>query len=456
MYKFLSEIIANKNIAILGFGREGKSTYRLLRKYFPELSITIADANSGLKENLGIDDPFLVFKTGLDYLSEIENFDLVFKTPGITLKSLDFRVPKEKILSQTDVFLQFYSKQIIGVTGTKGKSTTSSLIYNILQKSGRDALLVGNIGLPPFEVLNSIRKDTTIVYELSSHQLEVIRKAPHIAILLNLFQEHLDNYISFEAYQQAKFNITAFQDKNDYLIYYKEDKLINNLINHYALQRNYLEYSLVDKVKNGTYLFQNQIYFKNGPTAEPVLDINSKRKLKGDHNLLNIMAAINACKMTGINNQDIANNIQNFNSLPHRLEFVGNIDGILYYNDSIATIPEATIQAIKTLKNVDTLILGGFDRGINYQGLIDFIKQSSIRNIILTGKAGKRMCALFSECNAIQNYQFADNYIDIVKIAKKVTLPSRICLLSPAASSYDQFKNFEQRGNYFKELIDSL
>jgi len=200
----LREYLGDKKILILGFGKEGQSTYSLLRKLFPEKTLCIADRNGNLKENeiIKADSARVCLHLGDVYLDNISDYDLIIKSPGISLKNFsdcDF----SKFTSHTELFIRLFRKHIIGITGTKGKSTTASLIHHIISAYTKNCVLVGNIGVPPFDMLDSINRDTIIVYELSSHQLEQVQVSPHISVLLNLYEEHLDHYQSFENYQQA-------------------------------------------------------------------------------------------------------------------------------------------------------------------------------------------------------------------------------------------------------------
>lgn len=446
------------NILILGFGREGKSTYKHLRKSDPKGLLTIADKNPNIaqEENLK-DDANLNFKVGDDYLQNLDEYDIIIKSPGISLKDFPDLMNDERITSQTDLFLQEFSRQIIGITGTKGKSTTTSLIYHILKKQSDNVILVGNIGIPPFDLYDKIDANTCIVCELSSHQLQHIQVSPHIAVLLNIYQEHLDHYNSYEEYQQCKWNITRHQNDNDFFVFNADHELLCELFNYVGISRKTYTFSASKPQTQGCYIHENQIYF-NGKTF---YDCAESRYLKGNHNLLNIMAAINVCKICGVNDDIIRSGIADFKGLPHRLECVGTYQGITFYNDSISTIPETTMAAIKSLENVQTLILGGFDRGVDYSQLVDFLIQQPIKNIIFVGDAGQHISNLWIS-RIIENPQLqsdstnffdAENYDEVVKLAFKHTEKNHICLLSPAASSYDMFKNFEHRGECYKQLI---
>ena len=457
MIDFLRRKLADKRILLLGFGREGQSSFSLIRRILPQLPLYIADADESITGNpLVTDDPDVFFRLGPDYLKGLDGFDVIIKSPGISMKDIDHTINREKITSQTDLFLDVYSGQVIGITGTKGKSTASMLLHYLLKKAGKESILLGNIGRPAFNSIEDIHPDTHIVYELSSHQLEYISVAPHISILLNLFQEHLDAYRSFRDYQLAKMNIIRLQNEDDYFIYNADDRIISGLLGEFHFRRNYQPFSFEDELSDGSFIRDGMIMYSDDCICQPVLDLNKKRKLKGDHNVRNIMAVINACKILGIGNEIIQEGIAGFTGLEHRMEYVGQFRGIHFYNDSIATIPEATIEAVKALETVDTLILGGFDRGIDYSGLAGFLSTSLVRNFIFTGEAGKRILDLFGPHKKKDQKLFLiHKFDDFLDLALKHTQPGSICLLSPAAASYDEFQNFEMRGRRYKELIQS-
>ena len=441
--------IEHKKIVIVGFGREGKSTFRYLRQLFPNIPLAVADQNEAIDL---ANDEYTTVITGKDYLSRLSNYDVIIKSPGVVIR--DAVQPQQVISSQTDLFLNEYGSHVIGITGTKGKSTTTELIYHICNQH-HNAVLAGNIGIPFFDVVPEIAPQKIIVCELSCHQLEYLSQAPHTAILLNLFEEHLDHYKDFLAYQEAKFNICRMQpSNNDVLIYNADDPLVCNRIEAHQLQRNYYAFSLKNKVERGCFINANNdiVLADENKNEQVVLHIDDTLPLRGEHNLCNIMAATLACYLNGISLDQIISGIYSFRGLPHRMQLIGTFDGITYYDDSISTIPQATIAAVKTLKNVDSLILGGFDRGIDYSALENFLPTTNISNIIFTGNAGKRMYNAMQ--NAMQNKRllFADNYEEIMRLAKQFTKKGSICLLSPAAASYDMFRNFEHRGEVFATL----
>lgn len=451
MIEEIISFLKDKKIAILGFGLEGKSTYNFIRKYLPAIQIDVRCNEININEEREYlnKDNNLSFITGIKYLEGMEEYDIILKSPGISFKDINISKFEDKIFSQLELFLEHTKSFTIGITGTKGKSTTSSLIYEILKNQNKDVELLGNIGTPIFDEIERIKDSTITVLEISSHALQYIKKSPNISILLNLYEEHLDHYKSFEEYGDAKFNIFKFQNK--------EDTAIFNLENEQMQKKNYpykkSDYGItINSIANN--ITNNTIYIKDGYiycNNKKIYNIDDKRKLKGNHNLNDIMFVLAACNILNLDLEKAIKTINEFNPLEHRLEYVGTFESVDYYNDSIATIPEATIESIKALENVNTLIVGGNDRGVNQQNLINFLKESKIENIICLPKTGEFIYDGLKESN--KNIAKVENMQKAVELAKKVTNKNTICLLSPAASSYGYFKNFKERGNMFKEYV---
>lgn len=445
-----------KSVVLLGFGREGQASYNFIRACLPAKLISIADFDDAIKMNpLLANDQNVTFITGPDYLANLADFDLIMRSPGIPIWKLVPPLPPEKVTSQTDIFLQAFGDQVIGVTGTKGKSTTASLIHHILRTAGEESVLVGNIGNPAFHFVHLIKPETRIVFELSSHQLEFIHKSPHISVFLNIFQEHLDAYAGYAEYQLAKANILKYQGADDFIVYNQDDlQVMNHLATLGRAKRRY-PFSVSATPRPGGFLDDGHIQFSDGITDTPVWKIHQDRFLRGEHNLKNILAAVNVSMLLGIDPELIADGIATFKGLEHRLEYVGETRGIHFYNDSIATIPEACIEAIKAIPSVDTLVAGGFDRGIDYNGLAEFLYRSEVRNLILIGAAGKRIGLIIEQMGKHDKKIFYINRFDFFReIAFRETRSGYACLLSPAAASYDEFKNFEERGKRFRELVN--
>lgn len=448
MLNKLLEFLKDKRILILGVGIEGKSTYDFIRKKFPEKELFIADQNIKVLEKYPefMEDMFLEVSVGENYLNGIDEYDLIIKSPGVCLKGIDILKFENKLTNQLELLLEFVPVFTIGVTGTKGKSTTSSILYDVLKAQNKDVFLLGNIGKPIFDSLEALKKESIAVLELSSHILQYTKKSPNIAILLNIFEEHLDYYDSFEKYAEAKFNIFKFQDEKDYLIYNYDNPNMQNIKvkeNDYAIS--------IEKnpdTENSVFV-QDEYIICN---SQKIMNTKIELKLKGMHNINNIMFVLAVVDILNLNFGKALKTIQNFQPLEHRCEFVAKIDSVEYYNDSIATIPEATINTIKSLENVNTLIVGGKDRNVNLQNLIDFLSKYEIENIICLPKTGEY---IYEGLKNIQdkNLFMVQNLEEAVLIAKKQTKKDTICVLSPAASSYGFFKNFEERGDIFKKLI---
>lgn len=428
----LKKYLLNKSILILGYGREGKSVFNLLLQLGLTEQIGIADINKiNIEDHPEFKHQTITFYDGDNYLEATQDYDVVIKSPGVIIKDYLSLTDKKKITSSTDLFLRFCSNKIIGITGTKGKSTTSSIIYHLLKENNYDVLLMGNIGIPCFDMLDQINKDTIIVYELSCHQLEFIQASPDISVLLNVYEEHLDHYNSLKDYVNAKKNIYKYQKENDYFIY-------GDIFEHIS-----------NKEINSLKL--NKINLYDNPLAIEFKDI--KTSLIGEHNLYNIILAIIVCDIIGLSKEKSLKVISKFKGLPHRLEYIGKFHNIHFYNDSIATAQEAVINAVNSFSLVNTIIIGGMDRDLNYSKLVQFLCNSTVENIILLPETHKRINELFVDNNCSNNIIIANNMEDAVNHAFKVTKNEGICLLSPAAASYGFYKNFEERGNHFKELV---
>jgi len=449
------EVLKGKKIVIVGFGREGVSSYKFIRKHFPKMPLTIADKSPHIHINDLDEDKHLTIVAGEEYDRNLNRFDLILKSPGVNFNNINYFIPREKFISQAELFLMAYGENVIGVTGTKGKSTTASLIYHILSNAIGNTVLVGNIGIPFFDVIENINDETNIVAELSAHQLEYTDFSPHVAILLNIYQEHLDHFNTFSNYQLAKMNITENQSENDIFIYNFDDYNISKLIETHKLTRRFIPFSSKDTLKSGAFCTKNEIVFVKNGEQYCHFPLEDRKNIPGRHNNNNIMAAVLACKTKNVPNEDIIQYVNTFKGLEHRIEFVGNVHDINFYNDSISTIPEATVAALNTVKKVDTLILGGFDRGIDYSLLINHLHEKPVRNIAFVGKVGERVLSEWQAAgfDLPENYIVENDYEKIVKFAFAHTASGCSCLLSPAAASYDQFKDFTVRGKTFKNLV---
>ena len=447
MYNKIIEKIKDKNICILGLGKEGMSTYKFIRRHLPNKFITIIDKKD--VSNL-ISDNNVKIIYGDNYLDNLDIYDLIIKTPGISFKDINIDNIKDKITSQLELLLEVFKENTIGITGTKGKSTTSTLIYKIIKDQGYDTYLLGNIGNPMFDDIEKFSSDTYLVIEMSSLQLEFVKVSPHIGIVLNLLEDHLDHAGTVHHYHECKMNMFKYQNEKDYCIYSLDDintvNWINNndyLSNIYKVTLNNIKENNVIYLENDNVILNNNIVYNN----------NSKRNLVGAHNLSNIMFSLLVAKILKLDISKTVESISNFIPLEHRLELVGTYNEITYYNDSISTIPMATINAVKALKNVDTLIFGGMDRGIDYSDLVEFLSNSNITNLICMPTTGYKIGEQLKEITTNKNIYFIETLKEAVDKAKIVTEKGKICLMSPAASSYEYFKNFEEKGTKYKEYV---
>lgn len=435
--------IKDKKVAILGFGMEGKSTYRFIRKY-SNMFLSILDQKDYSDDDILKGDSNVEVISD-NYLDNLDNYDVIIKAPGVVLKDIDIINFKDKITSQLELLMEVNRKNIIGVTGTKGKSTTTTLIYEMFKNQGYDAHLLGNIGTPIFDDLYNFKDDSILVIEMSALQLEFVKHSPHVALILNLFEEHLDHAGSIKHYHENKLNIFKYQNKNDIGIYAYDNKYLNSYVNSNDYIQDMISVSLSDNTN--MHIKDHYVYYKN----KKLYDIDSKRNLIGKCNLENIMFALAVAEVYYLKLDLVIDTINKFKPLSHRLELVGTYKGITYYDDAIATIPEATINAIDSLKNVDTLIFGGLDRGIDYQILIDYLKQSSLSNLICMPETGIEVGNKLMTSN--KKIYMCDSLEEAVQTAKEVTKKNKICILSPAAASYNQFKNFIEKGNRYQELV---
>lgn len=432
-----------KNILVLGYGREGRETLRRLLDWCEGVTLTVADQ----KEQQLPEGVAGIFGEG--YQDTLSDYDVVIKSPGIVLKDKSPRMI-DKVTSQTELFLRAYRDQVVGITGTKGKSTTSSLTAHILQSVRPDTLLMGNIGIPAFSMAEKMGEKTIAVYELSCHQLEYTRVSPHIAVILNLFEEHLDHYGTKEAYFAAKRNIYAHQQP--------EDLYFCNILQKDDLPR---PVSRMVTMKQGEesganlWVYRNEIRYQGRAlTLRPGCTL-----LEGKHNLYNIGVAYGLCRAFGVEDDQFLAALKTFSPLPHRLQKVGTFDGVTYYDDSISTACETAIGAMEALKDkgIGSILLGGMDRGIDYDSLCDYLTgcdPNNPRYVILMPDSGVRVHQMLVERGFDPARMVVTTGLEqAVEKAKELTPKGTVCLLSPAAASYGFFKNFEERGDRFQAYV---
>lgn len=446
----IMEYLKGKKIAILGFGMEGKSTYNFIRRY-SDMPLTIIDKNDVYEANKEIleHDNNISYIIGNEYLKKLDGFDLIIKSPGVITKDID--TTNILFSSQLELVLRFNKENVIGITGTKGKSTTTTLIYEVLRANGVDARLLGNIGRPILDEIETFNSDTKLVVEMAALQLEFVTYSPHIGIILNLYEDHLDHSGTLERYHQNKLNIFKYQTEKDYMIYYSDIEPLNSYITDIYKGRPYrIQLHNKNITLHTAYRYKDMISFNQ----KDLFDINTELHLLGEHNLRNIMAVLVVSEILELNLKTTIDAIKNFKPLEHRIELVGTYNGVIYYNDSIATIPNATISAIKALKNVNTLIFGGLDRGIDYSEFINYLNTGNVKNLICMPTTGHKIGTKIK--NKDVNVYNVETLEEAVNKANDITEDEKICLLSPAAASYEYFKNFEEKGRAYKNLVKNL
>lgn len=473
MITYLANRIKDKSVLILGFGREGQSTLKAFLKAGSAKKITIADQKAlSLEMEVFADAAYadynlqsIDFCCGPQYQDFCDDYDLVMKSPGIVLKK-DISMYETEILSQMQLFFEYYRDRIIGITGTKGKSTTTTLLHHILKESGRPAILAGNIGIPVFDILHEVTDESIFVIELSCHQLEYMTISPKWGILLNIYEEHLDHYGTLEKYIASKEKIYENQKDGDYLFVNPDVKpetgrcsanikLVD--IKHIKPDCNIESDKGVDIILNmpsDSDQMLPVISYQNRQCEIPTTEIS----LLGEHNYLDIAYVYGVCCELGIDDEEFVKGLQSYVPLPHRLQYIGTVNGVAYYDDSISTIDETTIQALNTIKNADTVLIGGMDRGISYVNLERYLAASKVAHIILMEDTGKR---IYEEIQSDypdflhKERLFVVNHLeDAVSLAKQITKKGGSCILSPAAASYGIFKNFEERGDVFAQLVN--
>ncbi|MDA3840204.1 MAG: UDP-N-acetylmuramoyl-L-alanine--D-glutamate ligase [Patescibacteria group bacterium] len=433
----------NKNIAFLGLGAENEALVDFLLKKKVDCNISVFDS----RDSKILGQKYAKYKNKKNIywnLTQTKNnfsdFDILFRSPGWPLFDEDLVNSRKKnknlvISSPMNLFFEICpSKNIVGVTGTKGKGTTSSLIYEIIKASKKKVFLGGNIGIAPFSFIDKIAKNDWVVLELSSFQLEDIKYSPRISVLVNLFKDHLSSadpnnpnyHKTFGSYWKAKTNIFRFQKNSD--------KLIANI-------------KLVNKLE------------REAVTGERIFFHKSEwdSKLIGDHNKENIAAGIEVARILKIKKEIIEKAVKNFSGLEHRLEFVRELKGIKYYNDTFATTPESTITALKSFSEPIVSLMGGADKGSEFRQLAREIKKRVKFVILFDGKGSDKIRKeLFKIKYSKENIQTVKSIDEAFRQVKLIASEGDVVLLSTACASFGIFKSYKERGKLFKEEVKKM
>lgn len=439
-------------IAIAGYGLEGKQNYKYFNK--PGNNLTIVD------ERADIDIPSdAKYIAGDGVYDDMSQFDMVIRTAGLS----PLKIKKAKLVwSATNEFFAKCKAPIIGVTGTKGKGTTSSFITSILRAAGKKVHLVGNIGVPALSVLPDIRPEDFVVYEMSSFQLWDIKYSPHIAVVLMIEPDHLDVHTDFEDYLKAKSNIRRWQNLNDICIYHPSNPFSQKIAS--------VTLATIDQTTKGDYLnnihrygikddglvyIKDDFFYTNDRKICPISCV----KLPGKHNLENACAAMSAVLelKLDISDNQFAEGLRSFTGLPHRLKYVSEINDVKFYDDSISTTPGSAIAAIKSFTSPKVLILGGSYKGGDFTDLVKEIKKSNIRQIILMGDEANRIEQFLKDAGIVKYVNLERcSMFEIVSKAASAASPGDVVILSPACASFGMFKNYQDRGKKFINAVDLL
>lgn len=427
----LDDIEAAGKVLILGYGREGQSTEQFLRTRFPNLKIEIADQSR---------DPH--------YLKALTRHTWTIKSPGISPHLKEIQEAKKnqvRFTSATQIFFEVCPGEIIGVTGTKGKSTTASLIHHMLKTAGEPAVLVGNIGQPALDQLAEIDSKTKVVFELSSHQLMDLTQSPGVAVLLNILPEHLDYYADLAEYQAAKLRITQFQTKHDWLVYVAKNPELAQQVEQLS--------------GAGVRMPLTPDIITSGPWSKLTPEQNP---LKGQFNWENIAAAWTTAAHLGLSDEQIRLGLSTYRPLEGHLELVDGHDfkGIYFYDDRLATIPEAAMAALDTLgRQVETMFLGGADRKQDFTELGRAVVDSGVRNVMLFPETGKRVWKSIQAANTtqreIQEF-FVNDMQEAVRLAYQHTAPGKAVLMSNASPSFGLFKDYRDKAEQYQTAIRQL
>lgn len=461
------ENIKGKKVAVLGIGISNIPAI----KYLVELGAKVSARDKKEKlhdsvdmlKNIGVE-----FVLGDNYLENLENYDYIFRSPGI--KPFTYEIEKAVELGNTiltseiEKVIELSPCKVIGVTGSDGKTTTTTLIAKFLEQAGYKVWLGGNIGTPLFSKLDEMKKEDVVVLELSSFQLMTLDKSPHISVITNISPNHLDYHKDYNEYIMSKANIFLSQNKNDILVLNKDCSITNNylkIIEDRNIDTNIRAFSVENDVKKGVYLKNNYIVSNIFGKNEKICNIKDV-KLVGIHNLANICAAATAIYDL-VDKNDIKTVVTSFGGVEHRMELVAQKSGVKWYNDSIGTSPTRTIAGLKSFNDKVILIAGGYDKNIPYEPLAPYILEK-VKHLILIGKtATKIRNAVIAEAKKkeVELKEILDivefnTLEECVNYANKIAKENDIVVMSPASASFDMYKNFEERGNHFKRLVGKL
>ncbi len=452
--------VKGKKIGLVGIGVSNLPAIEYLHDLGAK--ITLYDKNENLlSEYPSLKGMKIKYYLGENYLNHLEDLDYIFRSPGVRPFYPEIEKAKENgtiITSEIEMLIHLAPCKIFAVTGSDGKTTTTTLISKFLEKAGYKVWLGGNIGKAIFSKIDEIKKDDIIVLELSSFQLMTLKESPDISVITNISPNHLDYHRSYDEYIDAKANIFKYQKAGNIVVFNADDKMTSRYLKNVQRGVQIRYFSLNKKIENGTYLENNNIV--SNIDKETIIDNIDNVRLVGIHNIANICAAISAViSYTGI--KPIIEVIREFNGVEHRMELVKEKNDVKWYNDSIGTSPSRTIAGLKSFNQKIILIAGGYDKNLDYNVMAPYILDK-VKILILMGKTASKIEKAVKE--EIENRGTKEK-LDIITLssmeecvnyANSVALSNDIVVLSPASASFDMYKNFEVRGNHFKELVNNL
>lgn len=449
-------------MAVLGLGREGLDLVKFLVGQKAEVTVLDKNPANKLGENYLVAKKLKAkFILGAEYLNSLVDFEVVFRSPGVSLQTPELKSAKKRgvvISSAIKLFFELCPAKIVGITGTKGKSTTTSLIFHLLKQGRRRVFMAGNIGESPLHLLKKLRPADTVVLELSSFQLEDMEMSPKVAVLLSVVPEHLDRHKTFKKYLAAKQNIYLHQGKSDWLVTSK-DFPITRLAARSA-KGQVFPYSVNKVLPRGLYVAKREIIFRHLKTGKrqlvaPLADI----KLMGEHNLQNVLPAIGVALISNLSAKTIRTALTKFQALKHRLEPIREKGNVVFVDDSLGTTPEAAAAAVKSFAWRDTaIILGGVYKGGSLKPLVKTLAEGPVKLVVLIGESQKTFA------RAIQRYApkvavkkcGKDFEKAIMEAYKSVKAKGGAVVLSPACASFDMFKDAYDRGEQYVKIVKRL
>ncbi len=441
----------NKKVLVCGLGKSGIASVDLLNK----LGAFVTATDNRTRDKLTLPNWSNVkICAGKNPDDVVFENDFIVLSPGIPTDLPFLNLARENnipIYSEIELAYRVCKCPIIAITGTNGKTTTTSLTGAIIKNYRENSVVAGNIGIALTEKVLQADKDSFVVAEISSFQLETIDKfKPKVAAILNFTPDHLDRHKTFENYCDAKAKIFQNQDENDFTILNFDDKICRQMAK--KTKANVIFFSTKEKLQSGVYLENDKIKIQID-TINEILMRTDEINLLGEHNICNVLAAVAMCVCVGVPLDIIYNTIKNFKAIEHRLEFVREINGVKFYNDSKATNVDSAIKALDSIKTPIALIGGGYDKNIDFY---DWIKKfQNVRYLVLIGQVKNKIAKQCDELG-FKNYILLENFDEAIKKSFEVAKSGDSVLLSPACASWDMFKNFEERGDLFKQIVKSL